>query len=276
MGHALKRCGSMQRCLSTGISACKNLRFFSEPRHPMPMPTTAGTRAAALLFACTAAPLRAEEPLAHSDAHSRCPGSPFIKTLGVCRCRCVLVDVGLNAAKRMTLLSWAPQILRHGTRSWRVPPGPKKDAMAACVRHNTTCYLGFEGNPLFADELDAAAAALRRSAQTPLVHIYTTTVLGAEDSEAMPFLIDPKVSSAFRGIGSSLDADKSTAYLVDGAKGGKRSHWEWNKSLPVGEAYTTTPVKSIGAARFFGSLLSHSVRCGVSNPQSLSALQPCD
>lgn len=73
--------------------------------------------------------------------------------LGVCRCDCVFVDVGLNDGR--TLQEW-PVAANHMLQRLHLQPS-LVDSFGRCMRaaNLTTCYYGFEANEAFDKTLQA-------------------------------------------------------------------------------------------------------------------------
>lgn len=158
--------------------------------------------------------------------------------LGLCRCACVLVDVGLNDGS--TLESWALEAARSGgrpvggglndpaVRALLAQSGgdylrgdgawPSRRAqLEACTAsaddpdpERRTCYYGFEANGVFDQPLGAIEAGLRAKGRH--VKLFTSTAFNVHANPAT-FLVEPK-SSRTGNTGATLEKSK-TFWFVD-------------------------------------------------------------
>lgn len=126
--------------------------------------------------------------------------SIHMRELGVCRCRCTLIDVGLNTGA--SLVSWAPEVVANGQA------GNASAALDACARDKTTCYYGFEANPAYEGSLLLMANRLKERGRR--VRVFTSTAFNIHAGKAI-FHLEP----ARRGTeqrGSTLAGERFITY----------------------------------------------------------------
>ena len=99
------------------------------------------------------------------NAHGN--ASLHARELGVCRCDCTFVDVGLNDGH--SLLRW-PHIAWQQLNRSKTTRSRTLGAMRSCFEHQrTTCYYGFEANPKYNAQLARLEQRLRKYLRAPPV-----------------------------------------------------------------------------------------------------------
>lgn len=170
------------------------------------------------------------------------------EALGVCRCECVLVDVGLNNG--YSLMEWPRQAAMELARADRENEHRSEvnRRMHQCLRkRETTCYYGFEGNPAFDERLMATQEQLRRRGHH--VKLYTSTVFSTHGGEA-DFFVEP----ARFHTGAVLSTLDPSLKLVSKVQPRKGARILLNTSETVRRHYQRTRVKSTDAAAFLSAL----------------------
>jgi hypothetical protein len=148
-----------------------------------------------------------------AGAQQGCGASPHVQHFGICRCKCVFIDVGANDGS--TLMQW-PRSASDSTRMsagttrrdkktpglrWHLRAFPElRERLHTCLGNaSSSCFYGFEGNADFTPRLTKLQANLRRRG----VHAtYFTETLFAKADGEQRFHID-------RGslhLGSSIEA----------------------------------------------------------------------
>mmetsp|Transcript_7481 Transcript_7481/g.17731 ORF Transcript_7481/g.17731 Transcript_7481/m.17731 type:complete len:254 (-) Transcript_7481:233-994(-) len=167
--------------------------------------------------------------------------------LGVCRCECVFVDVGLNDGS--TLLAW-PRLASTSTKMttgtlrrdrrvpglrWHLRQKPETRArLKRCLANAkaNACYYGFEANAHFTPQLEILERRQCRNGYR--VKLFTSTAIATHDG-AMRLAVDQSVGH----LGSGIEA----------------CHAE-HASLPATPAASSAAamVRAVDAARFLASL----------------------
>ena len=172
--------------------------------------------------------------------------------VGACRCSCVIVDVGLNNGD--SLLTWAPEAVSYEVDSHEakgIDAWPeRRERLRQCMQDNSTCYYGFEANPIFDEQLGALQTRLRSWGRP--VKLFTSTAFNVHDQPA-EFLAEPKAKYGSRSgnVGSTLEKDKSMVF-VD-----KSGVWRHNHNHTVKERYEKRIVKSSNASAFLSQLAAN-------------------
>jgi len=177
----------------------------------------------------------------------RACGTNHMAAFQVCHCACVIVDIGLNNGD--SLLQWAPEALSlaSGDASWPA----RREQLSQCIADNaTTCYYGFEANPVFDKQLKELEGRLR--AEERRVKLFTSTAFNVH-SDPTEFLVEPR-SSRSGNTGSTLEKEKRFAFID------RSGMWRQNvhKNVSVTERYRTVHVPSIDAAEFLADLTASS------------------
>ena len=136
-----------------------------------------------------------------------CPDSIHAAHFGVCRCDCVLVDVGLNDGQ--SLFAWSTHLLARfvkNNRSWQTP---LRNRLQSCVQQNmTTCYYGFEANPAYDATLLSLESQLR--AQGRRARLFRSVAFST-DARGAEFLVDtPQFKT--EGKSSTLEPNNILVY----------------------------------------------------------------
>ena len=175
-----------------------------------------------------------------------CAASLHATHLGLCRCACVLVDVGLNDGS--SLLEWPHRAASMLGRS----PFPQRQQLRplvkACARSNTTCYYGFEANPGFDEKLQLLESQHRQHGLP--IRIFTSTAF-SNHSGGADFLVEPPGHKT-GGVSSTLDGSKPLT-TVD-----SKGNWHTNFSSTVAGSFIRTRVNSMSATEFITGLISSS------------------
>ena len=184
---------------------------------------------------------------ASTSASDSCASSFHMLHLGVCHCKCVLVDVGLNTGTSLT--QWAPAAAPLA--------GPHAHTMSACVRSASTCYYGFEANPVFTPRLIALETSLR--ANGTRVKLFTRTAFNV-NSQPVTMFIEKSTRAGSDGLFSDSFAQGST---LEGSKVhkfiDKSGTWRRAKGNPtVEQKHNKEIVNSMDAATFLEGLRTSS------------------
>ena len=125
------------------------------------------------------------------------PDSIHAQQLGVCRCKCTLIDVGLNNGR--SVREWARVAAEHS----QMAAYPERRAqLRACVDDISTCYYGFEANPAFTPMLNELERQQRASGTS--MRLFTETAFNTQGGD-VEFLVEPEGAGA---TGSTLSSDK--------------------------------------------------------------------
>ena len=135
-------------------------------------------------------------------------------SLGACDCQCILVDVGMNDGR--SVQSW-PSVATRFARELGVPVGYRQyapatakqsavlDRLEACgIQTRSSCYMGFEANPLHTPVLTALQERMRGDGAC--VSLSTSTAFSVHDGHTT-FYVQP-ASLRDGAVGSTLDNRK--------------------------------------------------------------------
>ena len=125
------------------------------------------------------------------------PDSIHAPHLGVCRCRCTLIDVGLNDGQ--SVREWARIAAEH---SQMMVHSETRAQMRACVEDASTCYYGFEANPVFTPMLSQLERQQRVNGTS--MRLFTETAFNTRGGD-VEFLVEPLGAGA---TGSTLSGSK--------------------------------------------------------------------
>ena len=161
--------------------------------------------------------------------------------LGVGRCPCVLIDVGLNNGS--SLLEWARLAAVH-----RELPAGSQARLAQCALSVDTCYYGFEANPIFDERLRTLERRLQDEGVR--VKLFTSTAFNTHGRQA-EFLVERSSRQSTEGeaVGSTLEPSKKLVFID------KAGLWRHNNRT-VSSRYRRAMVRSADAAAFFAAVLA--------------------
>ena len=186
-----------------------------------------------------------------------------------CRCRCVLLDVGLNNGD--TLRTWhttaAAALLKDGFTN-------ASAALTRCAADERACFIGIEPNPRFTERLRTQERALRASGVR--AKIYTETALALTDGFATLYAQNTSKQKVWtpytrwtevESVGSSLEPSKQMTgwnekgvfftrkWTIAGEFTGKNTGKRAEGPPPEAADYSRVRVETLGAARFLRSLM---------------------
>jgi len=204
-----------------------------------------------------------------------------MNAFGVCRCSCVLLDVGLNDGK--SLLQW-PWVAYNftGQHTLGGPWSAARRRLHDCLHApsgaaSSTCYYGIEANPYWNGQLTTLEQSLRTAGVRAKLFVSTafSTHAGGADffvepatwSERSIAALDKNAhalgSSDHSAVahGSTLDPDKPLHVEVRG--GGRRGEHNHTRYMHVMDKrvhsyYARTHVATIDAAAFLSEILNAS------------------
>jgi hypothetical protein len=195
--------------------------------------------------------------LADCSRDTACDRNAFHwRHVGACCCPCVLIDVGVNLGGSLT--AWPHTLARMHAKDEARRPALRR--LKACAASATTCYYGFEANPLFDKQLQLVEHNAR--AEGRRVKIFTSTAFNVHNGSAAFFVQQdnhsiPAADAHFSrnigglhsrffhwGPGSTLDAAKV---------GPTRALRARNKSFPN---FREVTVRSVDASHFLASVLA--------------------
>ena len=192
---------------------------------------------------------------------------------GEARCRCVLVDVGLNTGS--SLVEWPHQAMvklgkPHGKQHQQqvTPPNAWAErSLLRCAVDRDTCYYGFEANPTFTPQLramesqlrngsgyllrDASASGGGRYMHRKRVKIFTATAFHLGGDGEVDFFVE--TAGRHPSLSSTLVGAQST-YWQDT----ERRRWHINHSLSMADHAQRVRVAAMDAAHFLESLAATS------------------
>ena len=168
--------------------------------------------------------------------HSSAP-SLHGQHLGVCRCACTFVDIGLNDGR--TLLHW----WRHPSLAASLPAAQLQRLQAcAALPHKSHCYYGIEANARWSERLLEQQRRLR--ARGLRVKLFTDTALSTKEGVHEFF-----VERSGPGLDASLEATREEHY-----KDSRGWHRNPQTSLRESKAFRAERVRTMDAAPFFAQL----------------------
>ena len=181
-----------------------------------------------------------------------CPSSIHALYFSVCRCECVIVDVGLNDGK--SLLTWPVHLLNRFKKLNRSSQASVRHRLHTCVERNaTTCFYGFEANPAFDLKLLTLESQLR--GQGIRARLFRSMAFST-GSEGADFLVEP-FEYRTGAVSSTMESNNVLAYQNE------MGHWKTNFTTSVSDHYKRVRVNSMDAGQFLAAVVKDSDFVGV-------------
>ena len=189
-------------------------------------------------------------PTPPTQEHTSCATSLHANHLGVCRCDCVVVDIGLNDGA--SLQQWPRDALAQAKKDG-ISHRPVWQRLQQCLSPSAaTCYYGFEANPDLSAQLEALGVRLR--ADGVRVKLFTETAFSTHGS-GEDFFVEPKKFGTGQVASSLVPRNnlvrrlkgKNCSTATQGVHCGK---WVTEKGTTVASFYRKRRVASVDGAEF--------------------------
>ena len=208
-----------------------------------------------------------------------CPSSLHGQHFGVCRCRCTLVDVGLNNGHSLRL--WPKDALARGARS---DTRPVWQRLREC-NATSTCYYGFEANPMYDHTLQGLESHHQKIHDGTRIKIFTSTAFTTHGDGVDFFVAPSKLGTGHRKLirnghapgmhpgphasnfgyacRSLVHAETSTLEPTMPAVTKGKHGWSIHLSSSAVNDYNLTHVASVNASQFLAAIIDWSDFVGV-------------